>query len=230
MNGFQSPNYTQTPNDLFDSLLPEMGLAELKVVMCVIRHTFGYHREEIKLSLRDIARFTGLTANSVMDGATQAENHGLIERIQDGNKTTLWRAIVSVVPTKTPRRTKRDANVSPTATQVRVKEIKKDKKEIKQSHAIKANDFPTNILYREVTEKYPKKANWYDVLKYMDGIQKRLGRVPTKDDLMPFYSAWCANGWNEWSINWLEYAVSGDMPVKRKNAPVEVMPEPILVY
>src|SRR3990172_512854 len=117
MSGFQSPNYTQTPNDLFDELLPDMGLAELKVVMCIVRHTFGYHREEIKISIRTMARFTGLTANSVMEGAKQAEDHGLIERYADGNKTTLWRAIVSVVPTKTRRRGRRDAGVLPTETQ-----------------------------------------------------------------------------------------------------------------
>src|SRR5690349_19405861 len=125
MSGFQSPNYTQTPNDLFDELLPDMGLAELKVVMCIVRHTFGYHKEEIKLSLRAIARFTGLTANSVMEGAKQAEDHGLIERDMDGNKTTVWRAVVSVVPTETRRITRYDAGVLPAETQLGVKESKK---------------------------------------------------------------------------------------------------------
>ena len=124
MSGFQSPNYTQTPNDLFDELLPDMGLAELKVIMCVVRHTFGYHRDEVKLSIRTIARFTGLTVNSVMEGARQAESHGLIERYIDGNKTTLWRAVVSVVPTKTRRLSRRDADVSPTETQFPLKDIK----------------------------------------------------------------------------------------------------------
>ena len=125
MIGFESPNYTQTPNDLFDRLLPSMGLAELKVVMCVVRHTFGYHRDNVKLSIRTIARFTGLTANSVMEGAKQAEDHGLLERHVDGNKTTTWTAIVSVVPTETRRLTSRDAGVVPTETLVRVKESKK---------------------------------------------------------------------------------------------------------
>jgi hypothetical protein len=119
---FKSPNYTQTPNDLFDELLPDMSLAELKVVLYVIRQTFGFHREEQAISIRNLARGTGLSVNSVMDGARQAEEHGLIERTQDGNKTTLWRAAVSVVPTATPRRAYRDARVSPTATLVGVKE------------------------------------------------------------------------------------------------------------
>jgi len=129
MSGFESPNYTQTPNDLFDSLLPSMGLAELKVILCVIRHTFGYHTNEVKLSIRAIARFTGLTGHSVLDGAKQAEDHGLIERYQDGNKTTLWRAVVSVVPTTTPRDTRYNASVIPSTTLLGLKERKKESKE-----------------------------------------------------------------------------------------------------
>lgn len=82
----------------------------------------------------------------------------------------------------------------------------------------RANDFPSNVLFREVTEKYPKKSNWHDVLKFMDGVSRRLGRQPTKEDLSPFYSAWTGCGWNEWSINWLEYAVKGELPKKMNGA------------
>lgn len=128
MNGFQSPNYTQTPNDLFDELLPAMGLAELKVVMCIVRHTFGFHKDEANLSIRKIARFTGLTAKSVMEGAKQAEDHGLITRRMDGNKTTLWNAVVSVIPTTTRRDTKYHTSVIPSNTQVVVKETNKREK------------------------------------------------------------------------------------------------------
>jgi DnaD/phage-associated family protein len=132
MNGFQSPNYTQTPNDLFDELLPEMGLAELKVMLCIVRYTFGYHREEAELSLRAIARFTGLTVKSVMEGATQGEAHGLIERYQDGQKTTKWRAIVTVIPSITPRSSRYNRTVLPSNTQsglkkeIKVKQTEED--------------------------------------------------------------------------------------------------------
>jgi len=76
----------------------------------------------------------------------------------------------------------------------------------------KANDFPSNILYREVTEKYPAKSNWFTVLNFIHGVSVRLGRQPTKDDLFPFYEAWTGNGWNQYSVNWLEYAVKGELP------------------
>jgi len=166
MSGFQSPNYTQTPNDLFDELLPDMGLAELKVIMCVVRHTFGYHRDEVKLSIRTIARFTGLTVNSVMEGARQAESHGLIERYIDGNKTTLWRAVVSVVPTKTRRLSRRDADVSPTETQFPLKDIKDSIKERErpldfESMSIEqAKKVPTLRMYWRATEFWPGSLLW----------------------------------------------------------------------
>jgi hypothetical protein len=158
MTGFESPNYTQTPNDLFDALLPELGCAELKVLLCVVRNTFGYHREEVKLSIRTIARATGLTVNSVMDGATKAEAHGLLERTVDGNKTTTWRAIVSVVPTKTRRLTSRDASVSPTTTLVGVKE--RIKESMKQSGSIE-NKIASGLPVTEedvTTEKNKREA------------------------------------------------------------------------
>jgi DnaD/phage-associated family protein len=149
MSAFQSPNYTQTPNDLFDELLPEMGLAELKVVMCIVRHTFGYHRDEVKLSIRAIARFTGLTANSVMEGARQAEDHGLIERYQDGNKTTLWRAAVSVVATETPASRLPRRRVSPTDTQLGIKERIKKIKDIEEEEG----DPKTQNLFMVYTQE-----------------------------------------------------------------------------
>lgn len=170
MAGFQSPNYTQTPNDLFDELLPSLGLAELKVVLCVVRHTFGYHKDEAKLSIREIARFTGLTAKSVMEGAEQAEAHGLIERYQDGKKTTLWRAIVSVIPSNTRRDTKYHRTVVPTTTQLPVKESKEIKKEI-------GVDTPNLPLEWQVAEDLPiqeppKVKDTYDPAKARDVANK----------------------------------------------------------
>jgi hypothetical protein len=78
----------------------------------------------------------------------------------------------------------------------------------------KANDFPSNVLFREVTERYPAKANWHTVLKFVSDVEARLGRAPVRDDLFPFYEAWCSNGWRVDSIHWLEYAVKGILPTK----------------
>jgi hypothetical protein len=95
MSGFQDPNYTQTPNELFDSLMKNMDLAELKVVMAVIRYTFGYHRFDFTLSLKKMADLTGLSESSVIAGATAAEEHGLIRRVVNGKRSTTWVAVTT---------------------------------------------------------------------------------------------------------------------------------------
>jgi DNA-binding Lrp family transcriptional regulator len=102
MKGFQSPNHTQTPNDLFDDLMKTMTEAELKVVLAVIRGTFGWHREKFELSVRKMAEMTGLSPASVQEGARRAEERGLIERATDGQNSTVWRAVVSVPKSDTP--------------------------------------------------------------------------------------------------------------------------------
>jgi phage replication O-like protein O len=93
MSGFESPNYTQIPNDFF-ALLPEMGEAELRVVLAICRLTFGYHKEQVRASLTKVMQMTGLSRQGVLDGAALAEQRGLLTRQQDGG-VTLW--VVNVV-------------------------------------------------------------------------------------------------------------------------------------
>ncbi len=90
--GFQSPNHTQVPNDLFDKHLSEMKKSELKVVLAVIRHTLGFHRRKTRVSIRDIMGLTGLANASVTSGAEEAEARGLLKRHQDGGVTE-WEII-----------------------------------------------------------------------------------------------------------------------------------------
>src|SRR5438132_9418642 len=54
--GFHSPNYTQVPDELFDELLAVLSGAELKVVLYVIRRTFGFKRESDNISLSQMLR------------------------------------------------------------------------------------------------------------------------------------------------------------------------------
>lgn len=100
MTGFTSPNYTQVPNDLFDELMQDMNGAELKVVLAIVRQTIGYHRETTKFSLSKIATMTGLSYPTVMDGASKAEERGLIRRMNtDSGESAEWELIVEILPT-----------------------------------------------------------------------------------------------------------------------------------
>jgi hypothetical protein len=49
--GFDSPNYTQVPDILFDELLPDLSGAELKVLLYIVRRTFGFKKNADSISL-----------------------------------------------------------------------------------------------------------------------------------------------------------------------------------
>lgn len=48
--GFQGPNYTQVPDELFDELMADLGGAELKVLLYVMRRTFGFKKGSDRIS------------------------------------------------------------------------------------------------------------------------------------------------------------------------------------
>src|SRR6478672_5310716 len=54
--GFTQPTYTQTPNDLFDVLLRPGTLteAELRVLLYIIRRTFGFSKDADAISLAQL--------------------------------------------------------------------------------------------------------------------------------------------------------------------------------
>ena len=54
--GFQSPRYTPTPDELFDELLAPGRLTdgELRLVLYIIRHTFGWKKDRDAISLSQI--------------------------------------------------------------------------------------------------------------------------------------------------------------------------------
>ena len=126
---FQSPNYTQVPNDLFDEIMSDMDGSELKVVLCIVRQTIGYHREEVKFSIPKLMEMTGLSRNSVKTGAEKAKKRGLIERLNpDSQGSAEWG--LSVTPSTiddTPSEI--DPSLSTVEGQSRVKESIKENKD-----------------------------------------------------------------------------------------------------
>jgi Bacteriophage replication protein O len=54
--GFRSPTYTMVQDELFDELLPDLSGAELKVLLFVVRRTFGFKRDDDAISLAQMLR------------------------------------------------------------------------------------------------------------------------------------------------------------------------------
>lgn len=124
--GFEAPNYTMVPNDFFDLMMPQMDMAELKVLICLMRATFGFHRPTVQLSIRQIARATGLTPKSVMSGAEKLCARGVVGRTVLPSNTTVWECVLS---SNTPLRDLVLQGVIPAKGKVGVKEISKETKE-----------------------------------------------------------------------------------------------------
>jgi len=82
--GYDGPNYTQTPNLFLDDHLPKMGCAETKVVLAVIRQTFGWHKQQDRISVSQFQELTGLSRQGVQNGIHDALERGVIGRTDCG--------------------------------------------------------------------------------------------------------------------------------------------------
>lgn len=99
--GFRKPkaNYFSLPNEWTD-IMPEINsLAELKIILYVLRHTWGFHDPRKKITVDEFMngrrridrtrmdKGTGLSKRSVRLGLEKAIEHGfLIEEINDSDK------------------------------------------------------------------------------------------------------------------------------------------------
>jgi len=68
--GFYSPRYTHVPDELFDELLAELSGSETKVLLYVIRRTFGFKRESDHISLSQMVSGITKKDGSILDKGT----------------------------------------------------------------------------------------------------------------------------------------------------------------
>lgn len=84
--GISPPNYTQTPNILFDKWLPHLGEVELKVLMVIIRKTFGYHKQRDRISISQLVKMTGSIRKNVIAAAESLRCKNIISKIVVGEE------------------------------------------------------------------------------------------------------------------------------------------------
>jgi len=68
--GFSSPNYTQVPDELFDQLMPTLSDAELRVLLYIIRRTYGFKRQADDISLSQMVSGITTKDGKVLDTGT----------------------------------------------------------------------------------------------------------------------------------------------------------------
>ncbi len=90
--GFAAPNYTPVPDDIFDVIAPRLSEAELRVLLYIVRRTFGFKKQADRISLNQMIE--GITTG---DGRRLDEGTGMSRQgVMRGIKGLLEKQIVTV--------------------------------------------------------------------------------------------------------------------------------------
>jgi hypothetical protein len=226
MSGFESPNYTQAPNDFF-AMIPNMEEAELRVTLVMIRQTFGFHREGFKMGLNKLADAAGLSRNGAKAGAEAAEKRGTFYRT---NPDSLGEAEWSLVvyPSASDQVGGQPVTTPPSASEGQVGVKERIKKEIKDRgtpaldfqsmNVSQARKVPTLKLYAEATDFFPGSVIW----EYVNNTIQ--ANNLTFEKIHGAAVEWAARGYKPENVKGiLEWAVNG-IPAG-KNSPAPTAPQ-----
>ena len=76
--GYGGPRFTQIPDELLDDQMALLGHAELKVILHIMRRTYGWRKTSDDISLKQLAEGTGLSRRSVQDAVRTLEEKRLV--------------------------------------------------------------------------------------------------------------------------------------------------------
>jgi phage replication O-like protein O len=91
-----APNHTQTPNVLFDELMKTLKEGELRVLLIIMRQTFGWHKPMDRISLSQLAEKTGMERKSVCRSLNSLMAKGLVIKRKEGipGKEKCWYGLI----------------------------------------------------------------------------------------------------------------------------------------
>lgn len=90
--GFDSPNGTIVPDDVFDILAPKLSEAELRVLLYIVRRTFGFKKNADFISLKQLTDGITTRDGRVLDLGTGMSRKGVIS----GVKGLLAKGVINV--------------------------------------------------------------------------------------------------------------------------------------
>lgn len=81
-----SPNFTQCPNILFEYWMQKLSGSEWKVLTCLCRKIFGWHKQNLRdqVSISQIEEMTGMSRETVTIAIKSLEEYKLIIKIVSG--------------------------------------------------------------------------------------------------------------------------------------------------
>lgn len=80
--GFRSPKYTQVPDELFDELLSQLNESELKVLLYIIRRTFGFKKDSDNISIAQICKGIKTRDGKILDKGTGLGKSSVVRAIK----------------------------------------------------------------------------------------------------------------------------------------------------
>jgi len=80
--GFASPSYTQVPDELFDELMPRLSETELKVLLYVVRRTFGFKKSADDISLKQMVEGIKKRDGTQLDSGTGLSRPGVTKGVR----------------------------------------------------------------------------------------------------------------------------------------------------
>lgn len=80
--GFISPRYTQVPDELFDELMTHLSGAKLKVLLYIIRRTFGFKKDADNISISQICNGITLRSGDVFDKGTGLSKQSVVTALK----------------------------------------------------------------------------------------------------------------------------------------------------
>lgn len=98
--GVKKPNYTQVPDEILDLVIPFLSGAETKVLLYIIRRTFGFKKDTDRISLRQMVNGITTGDGHVLDYGTGLSKGSVISAL----KTLLAMNIIQIGRSRTDER------------------------------------------------------------------------------------------------------------------------------
>lgn len=73
-------NSTQVPNIIFDYWMNQLTPAQFKVLLCICRKTYGWHKIRDSISLSQIRKMTGMSRQGVVNALTKLQDLELVKK------------------------------------------------------------------------------------------------------------------------------------------------------
>ena len=81
--GFLAPSYTQVPDEAFDKLMARLSPAEFKVMMYIVRRTFGFKKGADAISLSQIVSGIRTKDGTQLDMGTGLTRRGVTKALAE---------------------------------------------------------------------------------------------------------------------------------------------------